>query len=154
MVSPLDPIHTRETLEKTSFSLPANSSKLIFYKDNEDGWITEVFVYANGNLTLDISLGSSKESMKISDAYTYGLRYPNTTFWNPVYDVSGSKYAIAYHPFNPQSYRGSVNVTLKNESSSAITVTRVIFRRIVEKVVVPTQKVEPSQEFPPYEVSL
>lgn len=149
MTYPLDPIHHRETKEKTNFTLPANSSESIFYEENEDGWVTEVFIYCTGDLTLDIFFGPNKESMKISDAQSYGLTHPNTTFWVPVYDTSNNLFAIAYQPFYPQPYKGSVNVVLKNEESSPITLTRAIFRRIMQ-----SRNIEElgGSEFPPYSV--
>lgn len=152
MVSPLDTENIRETKEKRDFTVSANSRETVFYKDNEDGWVNEIFIYCNGNLTLEVYLGPSKEEMKISDAYTFGLLYPNTSFWVPVYDTSSSLYAIAFQPFNPQPYRGSVTLILNNTTSSDIVVTRAIFRRIIKQISIPAKLPEPGQEFPPYAV--
>ncbi len=130
-VNPFDPIHYRITREKRTFTLSAGKTETLFFDDNEDGWVQEVLVYCNrADITLEITLGTDVESMKISDAYNFRLLYPNTSFWLSRYDTSNKLYCMAYQPFNLQPYKGSIAVKLINEGTSDATISRVIFKRI------------------------
>ena len=147
--SPFDPINQRITQEKSNFTVSANKEESVFYKSGEDGWISEIFVYCNSSqLILELSMGTDVDSMKILDAYNWNLLYPNTSFYLTKYDTSNNLYGIAFQPFNPQFYQGSVEIALRNNSSSDITVTKVIFKKIVKKTLVPTPEyILPGQEF-------
>lgn len=158
-VLPSDPENTRIIEEKRNYTISANGDDTPFYEDNEQGWVSEILVKCNSpSLILEVSLGTDIDSMKISDAQDYGLNAPNTSFWIPSYAGGGSGdiYVIAYQPFNPQSYKGSVKITLKNDSASDITINKVIFKRIVKKTVTEVNQITPSpgQEYPLYAIQL
>ena len=121
----------------------------MFHEDNENGVVQEVLLYCTRDLTLEISLGTNIDSMKISDAYNYRLLYPNTSFWLARYDTSNNRFCLVYQPFNMQPYRGSVTVSLKNEGSDDATATKVILKRIRAKI---PPKSNSAQEFGPVAV--
>ena len=148
-INPLALDYERLTKEKSNLTVPAGRTTTVFHLDNENGVVQEVLLYCTGDLTLEISLGTSLDSMKISDANNYRLSRPNAFFWLPLYDTSGSKFCLIYSPFNAQPYQGSVTVSLKNDGSSDVTATKIILRRIRKKV---QQSDESGQEYPPYAI--